>query len=415
MSKAKLVIGGVVVAAALLAGSAVMFIGSNDAGNRQVIQSPNGDLSVRFNSGWYWQGFDTIYTYPDTINYDTPDTIIVNQKTGIKEKKQGIQVQYQDGGMGYVDGSALINLPTDEASMIALHKAVKSPQGIINNIISREVRQGINLTAGLMTSEEAYAVRRNDYADWARQQIQYGRFDTVLENKTVKMEDGSFQTKQVPVIKYDKAGQPTYQDGMFADYNLQVTGFQITSWDFEDKTKAQIDKKREAEMAIITAKANADRAAWEQKEVEAKGKKAIAKVKYEQLQEKEKQVIIAERAKEVAILAAEQKVEVAEQLVAENKQKALAAKAEAESIETLSVANAEAKKRAMAADGALQQKLDAYVQAQQAWADAYARRAVPQLVMGGDKSNVNSDAAVFQQMLNAKLAKELLVNPNVTK
>lgn len=414
MNKAQVILASTIGSVAILAGSLVWGIGNNDLGFRQVIQSPSGEISVKFDQGWYWQGFDTVTTYPDNINYETPNSKIIDSQ-GRQVIKEGINVQYQDGGIGYVDGSVMIALPNDKDNMIALHKAANSPAGLISKIISREVRQGLNLTAGLMTSEEAYAVRRNDYANWARMQVEKGRFSTVLKEKKVEMEDGKIQKKMVPTIKYQKDGiTPEYQDGMFADYGLKVTGFQITSWDFEDKTKEQIAKKRDAEMAIITAKANADRADWETKEVEAKGKKAIAKVKYEQLQIKEKATIAADREKEVAITNAKRKVEVAKQLVQEQTQRAIAAKKEAEAFTTMSVARANDKKRMMQSDGALQQKLEAYVQTQKVWADAYAKRAVPTIQMG-DAQGTNGDASQFQQMLNAMVAKDLMVKTQVTK
>lgn len=414
MNKAQGILAATLGSVVILAGSLVWGIGSNDLGYRQVIQSPSGEISVKFDQGWYWQGFDTVYTYPDNISYDTPDSVTTDSR-GRQVQKEGITVQYQDGGIGFVDGSVMITLPNDKDNMVALHKAANSPSGLISKIISREVFQGLNLTAGLMTSEEAYAVRRNDYANWARMQVEQGRFQTVLKDKTVTLEDGKKQTKQVPTIKYDKDGiTPLYQDGMFADYGLKVTGFQITSWDFEDKTKAQIDKKREAEMAIITAKANADRADWETKEVEAKGKKAIATVKYKELQIKEKATIAAEREKAVALTRAKQKVEVAKQLVAEQTQRAIAAKKEAEAFTTMSVAKAQDKKRMMQSDGALQQKLDAYKYSQRVWAEAFAKRAVPAIQMGQAQGG-NGDASEFQSMLNAMMAKDLLVNVKATK
>lgn len=49
-----------------------------------------------------------------------------------------------------------------------------------------------------------------------------------------------------------------------------------------------------------------------------------------------------------------------------------------------------------------------------AWS-AYQKRKVPSIVMGGDGSETNTDAAIYQQMLNALLAKDLVLDPKVTK
>ena len=93
------------------------------------------------------------------------------------------------------------------------------------------------------------------------------------------------------------------------------------------------------------------------------------------------------------------------------------AKEQAQAITARAQAEAKAKQLILEADEALQQKLDAYVEAQRVWADAYAKRAVPQVVFGASESSTgsNADATQFQSMLNAMLAKELVVNPKVTK
>jgi hypothetical protein len=70
----------------------------------------------------------------------------------------------------------------------------------------------------------------------------------------------------------------------------------------------------------------------------------------------------------------------------------------------------------MEADGALEKKLEAYVKAQGYWADAYSKRAVPSIVMGSNGgAGDNSDASEFQSMLTAMIAKDLLVNPKMSK
>jgi protein-disulfide isomerase len=73
------------------------------------------------------------------------------------------------------------------------------------------------------------------------------------------------------------------------------------------------------------------------------------------------------------------------------------------------------KKLVMAADGALQQKLDAYVATQAAWAGAFAERAVPSTVFGGGAAGTDSDVSAFMQLMTVNAAKELGLNPNPTK
>ena len=98
--------------------------------------------------------------------------------------------------------------------------------------------------------------------------------------------------------------------------------------------------------------------------------------KYQKEQEKVKAVVDAEKVKAVAELQAEQRLAVAKldkKAAAETKQKNI----------LLGQGEAERKKLVLLADGALKQKLSAYVEAQKLWADAFSKRNVPSVYNAG--------------------------------
>ena len=68
-------------------------------------------------------------------------------------------------------------------------------------------------------------------------------------------------------------------------------------------------------MAIITAKANAERARQDAITAEEQGKAAVMKAKYEKEVEKERAIVDAQKQKQVAVISAGSKVDVAEQMV----------------------------------------------------------------------------------------------------
>lgn len=398
LNKKMIALAGIVLTSLIVIFSTV---GINDNGYRTVVQWPNGTTFVKFTPGVYFSLFGSTEPYTDVVTHEL--------------NENGIKVRYQDGGTGAVDGVVRVALPNDEDSMLKLHRAVRSVEGFKSKLLAPEVKQSLNLTAGLMTSEEAYAVKRNDYATWAEDQLANGGYVTELTDKRVETSDGEVQIKQVPTIKYTDKGQPIHRTSPFEDYGLRVTGFQITDWDFEPDTLKQIKNKRAAEMAIIEAKANADKALWEQKQIAADGEKEVERVRYEQLRLKEQATIEAERKKEVAVIDAQRVKEVNEQ----REQAAIidvrTAKQEAAATKTRADAEAYAKKAVIMADGALDKKLKTYAEVQSIWANAYAQRKVPQMIMGGGTEGVNSDTSQFQAMLNAMVAKDLVLNPNVTK
>ena len=116
----------------------------------------------------------------------------------------------------------------------------------------------------------------------------------------------------------------------------------------------------------------------------------------------------AEQARDVAVMAAEARKKVASEdaLAASEEKRANILRGEGE---------AARKKLVMAADGALQQKLAAYVETQKVWADAFAKRNVPTTVFGGSGAGTSgdSDASAFMQMMTVQAAKQLSVSTGI--
>lgn len=105
-----------------------------------------------------------------------------------------------------------------------------------------------------------------------------------------------------------------------------------------------------------------------------------------------------------------EKAAIAKETAAINLEKA---KIEAETKRTLADAEAYQKEIILKADNALAQKLEAEVEIQKIWADAFAKRKVPTTVFGGSGGSAGaptgSDAEVkaFMQMLTLDAAKRL--------
>ena len=134
-----------------------MTFGINDAGHRTVIQYPTGTLEVRFEPGYYALWFGTTTVYRDVITFDFDKTDSITEAT---IDQQGISVRYQDGGTGTIYGKARFDLPKDDLTMIELHKSFRSNNGFAQKLLKTVSEEAQNLTAGLMTSEEAYTEKR---------------------------------------------------------------------------------------------------------------------------------------------------------------------------------------------------------------------------------------------------------------
>ncbi|MDC9725556.1 MAG: SPFH domain-containing protein [Gammaproteobacteria bacterium] len=394
----------------------IMSAGINDAGNRTVVQYPTGKLLVKFTPGIYMKWFGTATVYRDVLTYDYDK---INDGGTSSMNQQGIDVRYQDGGTGTVYGKARFSLPNDEQTMLALHKAFRSNAGVASKLIKTVTEEGMNLTAGLMSSEAAYTEKRSIFTQWASEQISGGKYQTELKQiSTVDESTGKRVVKNIPVITYGDDGRPVHLKSDLKEYGIVVNGFQITDWNFEQKTLNQISTKREATMAIITAKANAERAKQDALTAEEQGKANVMTAKYEKEVEKERAVVMAEQNKEVAVIKAKQLVDVAEQQKLEAEQKKLAAAEYKQEQILRGEGDGEYKRLVMEADGALAQKLMTYEAVMNRFAQAIEKQKwVPEIQMGisSDSSEGGSNAAALIDMLSVKTAKDLALDLSLPK
>jgi len=403
----------------------VNMVGINNAGQRTVIQYPSGTLSVKFEAGPYMQYFGSTTSYNDimTLDYDRSDSAAdatINQA--------GIPVRYQDGGTGTVFGIARFRLPNDEPTMLAIHKEFRSNKGLAFKLIKAISEETMNHTAGFMTSEESYT-ERGRFTQMAKTQLENGKFQTVqkrivqteagfeycLEKNLTKENKKSCKdvkkvTKIIPDIA-TKDGIQLHVDSDLATYGITVSGFQMIDWDYEKKTLEQISDKRAATMAIITSKANAERAKQDAITAEQQGLANVMTARFKKEVIKAEKIVDAEREAAVAVIDAMKLVDVASQQKLEEEQKKLAAYETKKQQIALGQGEAERKRLNMEADGALQPKLDAWVTVNSKYAEEFGKQKwVPEIMMGGGEAGNNSAATDLISMLGVNTAKELQLN-----
>lgn len=393
----------------------VMNVGINDAGYRTVIQYPTGTMDVKFDAGVYFPLFGKTTVYPD---YLSKDFSAGTDNVCSFAQNDGVRVRYQDGGEGVVCGMVNVQLPNDETAMIDFHKRFRSEEGARLKLLNQEFPKVLNLTAGLLKSEEAYATKRSEFISHATYQARNGLYVTRLVSKEVQVgvdETGKpeFQTLDVPEIVIGKDGSPDTQESIIDKWNLDVTQFDLKAWDFEPKTLQQISNKRQAEMDIITAKANANKAYYAEQQVIAEGKRAVAEMTYKTKTAASKQIEEANRDKQLAVIQAQKEKERAKELTLaareateQKRQEALAAIEEAKKIKTLADAEAYRLRETQKA-GELKLKLDTIKHVAEVTADAQARRQVPTTVIySGADGNLGSGDDV-STIMDTQLLKNL--------
>jgi hypothetical protein len=177
----------------------------------------------------------------------------------------------------------------------------------------------------------------------------------------------------------------------------------------------------------LKQKASADRAIAREQRIqeeeqkllaEAKGEREVAEKKAAALVAQIEQTTNAETKKQLAITAANQQKESAE--IDKERSEILLEKAriDAQAVEVAADAEAYRKREVLKADNALAQKLDAWVEINKAYAEAFAKRPVPTTVFGGSTGESfaqGSDVQNFLQLMTVKAAKDLDVDTSVAK
>jgi len=397
----------------VLVGTAVitspLYVGNNSADEISIVQHITGTMSVHSTPGPFFKGLASTEVYPKVMTFDHDRN---DADSGTTLNQHGISVRYQDGGMGTVFGISRYALPTDKETMLKNHRDFGSAQGLANKLIRPVVEEGMNLTAGLMKSENAYATERAIFTQMAKSQISNGPFKTIL--RTVEVRDevtGKVISTQVPEPALDKNMQRIHITSDLKEYGISVVGFQLNDPGFEKSTMDQIAKKRGATMAVITAKANAELAKQTAITAEEDGKAAVMTAKYEEEILKERAVVAASRKAEVATIAAEQKVAVAKQALLEAEQRKLASVEYKEEQINIGTGEAERMRLAAEANGSLEQRLAAEVQINQAYAQALGKnKLVSEITMGSGSCGVEvggNSAMDLIDMLKVKTATDL--------
>jgi len=367
----------------LFAGSLVENV---DADEIMVVQSPGGTLSVYSAPGWKWQGFGKVTSYRRRSIYSFET-----------------KVRFNDGAHGLLKGSIQYELPLDDTNLIEIHTKFGSQGAVQTQLVETVVDKAVYMTGPLMSSKESYAEKRNELINFVEEQVSHGVFRTRQRDVREKDEITGVE-KTVTVVEIVKNADGSFarqEEATLTEFGVKTFNFAITDLDYEEQVEAQIAAQQKATMDVQTAMSQSRQAEQRALTAEKEGQANAAKAKWEQEVLKAKAVTLAQQEKEVAVTEAQRQLEVAT-LAAES--------AEQYRVKRLKEAEGDAtyKQKVLAADGALQQKLDAYVQTQQAWAEAFADRQVPTTVFGSSGgAGSDGDVQTFMQLLNAAAAKNL--------
>lgn len=378
--------------------SAVTTVGADEIVIKQDFIG--GQLHVWDTSGVHMQNFGTITRYKRSAQL-----WFSAKTTEGKSIDESIKVRFNDGGHGNISGSLRYTLPTDPNKMIFIHQTYHSMEAIDHELVRQVVNKGVYMSGPLMSSRESYAEKRADLINYITDQIVYGVYRT--EHDQVKTTDPLTGAEKIVDIVRPKvnAGSPNgierEEESPIQKFGMNASNITINGIDYDPTVEAQIKQQQEAIMAVQQAIVNSKKAEQDTLTVEQQGKASAAKAKWDQEVKKATAVTEAEQEKAVAVTQAEKGKEVAA-LDLET------AKLGAQKTMAIAKAEADAKKLQSQANNNLQERLEAYVEVQKAWATAYgAQRQTPDIQMGGSSGGGNNQSLV--DLMTVKTARDLNV------
>lgn len=398
MENRKPIIVGITAVVILILFSILNPFGWNDATERTVVTTGTGSQFVRFQPGPYFAGFfskEVEWPNQISVSYQQNEADLSLTDNTVEIGK--VKIRFNDATTADASGIAQYILPVDEAKMIEMHNAHRSPEALVQRRLAPYTQECVQSAAQLLSSEAHYSGGRaqmtQDYLD----QLQNGAFLLQINevNAYDSLEKANRKTYQVN-IQRDKAGIPKRKFSSIKEYGIVASDAQITDVDYQEAVDSLLSKKIAAAAKASVSKQELMTAQQQQLTAEAQGKKTLVEIEYKQKQ-----------AQTIEIVQAETKVRVAEQDKLQQKIQAEAAELESRKVKTLADAYAYEKAKSIQADGALEQKLNAYIEVQKAWATAFGGfqgNLVPLYQTG---SGGGSNAINWMEIMGMKAAKDL--------
>ena len=331
-----------------------------------------------------------------------------------------------------VTATTRFQLPDTEEDFLRLARQFRTPANLLRTELIPAFQETLGATASLITAENYFSGGRNEFNTEFQNQMNGGIYNVRRKEETrnVRRRTGSANAslgtdqeefgddQQVVFVVekiLDETGQPVRKPQNFNKFGIAVVSARVTNVQPNERFRSRMEQKQDA--AAARSVAREQRVQEEEQRLLAitRGEREVAErqaaAKVEQIQ----LTTEAETQKQLAVTAANQRREEA----AINRDTAVIrleqSRIDAESRQVSADAAAYEKKAIIEADNALQQKLDAYVTAQRHWADAFARRAVPQTVFGaqGGSGGTDSDVQNFLNLMTMRAAKDLSVDPSI--
>lgn len=389
-------------------------------------------------TGWYFSGWRDPVEWKKhyTVAFISNPKEVDDEVAGSGSSLNGpYTVTMADNVRGNLTATVRFKIPEDEKQFLNIAYTYRSPQRLVDTSLRQSVQASLDAVASLMGAEEYFTSGRNQFKQEFREIMQKGiphteRKEQVVEEATTDpgvdagvesrgdLGDNKKIKFKVEKLK-DSTGSVLRNEHKFTGMGITITEAILTQFDADQTFLKRIDARRSA--AAARAVAREKRLEEEQKRLLAiaKGQREVAEKQAEAKKEQITQTTNAETQRQLSVINATRLKEQAQIDKQTSEIRLAQAKIDAQKIKELANAAAYEKKSLIEADGALQAKLDAWVEAQKFWSEAYAQRKVPTTVFAnGSKDGVagtDTSAKNFMDILTMNAAKDLQLDMKIQK
>ncbi len=174
-------------------------------------------------------------------------------------------------------------LPSDEAEMISMHNAHKTPQSLVSKRLAPYTKECLQSSAQMMSSEMHYSGGRSTMSQDFGDQLRSGVF--ILKTTDRIIYDSLENEKKkvyVTEIMLNKDGSFKRKNSSIKEYGITVADANITDVDYEQRVDVMLGKKIDAATAASIAKQQFITAQQQALTAKAQGEKQLVETEYKE-------------------------------------------------------------------------------------------------------------------------------------
>jgi len=404
-----------------------------DPGYLYQVRTITGEVIGYNEPGWKFKGFGTEYPWKKAMSVaHTKDLSNIDEAASSTLPPQSIRML--DRVDGLIQQTTRFRLPEDIPTFLEMAAEYRTPDNLLRTELIPTVQQVITASSSLMSAEDYFNGKRNDFQMDFDYQMREGIFlvdrqefigvsnshrkATADASKGTDQEDyGDQQQTRFNVLKLtNEDGSYKTRAHNYKNFGITVVDAKITDFEPNEAFKRRMEQQQQA---------SADRSIAREQRIQEEEQKQLAVVRGEREIAEEQAVVKkaqikhtteAETAKSLALISATQ---IREQAKIQKEAAAIQLERDrliAASKTVLADADKYEREARIKGDNALEQKLNAEVQIQQVWAEAFAKRNVPSTVFvsgsGGTSNSAvptgsNTELQSMVQLMTMQMAKQL--------